>query len=93
MRLETAGFLPATSYDFDRAVMLMGRVIDGKRQETVEVIEPAPKSLPKGQVSRQKPKYTMLDLLFDRPDVRDGVEDGGDVLADEMLSHLPTAML
>lgn len=89
MRLEANGHSPATAYDFDRAVMSLARVIENRRDETIDKIVSAPASPPKGSTVIQVPKFSMLELLFDAEDALDDVT----VPPSEALSHLPTALL
>ena len=90
MGLEAAGFSPATAYDFDRAVALLGRVIEGKLQETVEELVQERKAPPNGKTIAHKPKYTMRDLLYDAVEDDDADDDAPLPLS---LLHLPTAGL
>ena len=51
----------------------------------------APPNPPKGMTRTQVPKYSMLDLLFDRPQEPDPRDDTTPPLPE--LAHLPTALL
>jgi hypothetical protein len=90
LRLEAKGFSAGTAYDFDRAVMTLARVVDARQKETVDTLKPEPKKAPKGMVRAQKPKYTMMQLLYDEPD--EELADG-DASVPESLRNLPTALL
>ncbi|MGI8404982.1 MAG: hypothetical protein ACR2OE_09515 [Thermomicrobiales bacterium] len=89
MRLEANGYSPGTAYDFDRAVMSLARVIENRRDETVDKVVSAQKSPPKGSTIIQVPKFTMMELLFDTEDM--GIDQT--LPSSEALSHLPTALL
>jgi hypothetical protein len=90
LRLEAKGFSAGIAYDFDRAVMTLARVVDARQKETVDTLEPEPGKTPKGMVRVQKPKYTMMQLLYDPLDHE---PDGGDAPVPESLRNLPTALL
>lgn len=90
MEMRQAGISGPTRYDFDRAVMTLARVIDARSQETAEVLEPLPKSAPKGQHYARKPKYTMAELLF--PDPAETPDDATPD-TDPIFAHLPASMI
>lgn len=85
------GWSAATAYDFDRAVMTLARVINARREETVERIVTAPNAPPKGQTVKQVPKYSMRQLLADVADDDDLTDDTGPL--PDALRDLPTALL
>lgn len=89
MRLEANGFLPATAYDFDRAVMTLARVVEAKRDEMKDKLVSLPSSPPKGSHVIQVPRYTMMELLFDA----EGVDTDPASPPSAALSHLPTSLL
>lgn len=73
--------------------MTLARVIETRSKETdTEWVTP-PKPPTKGQVPAQKPRYSLAELLFERPggDVPHVDDDGG--ISDDTLAHLPAALL
>jgi hypothetical protein len=71
--------------------MTLGRVVDAKREETVETLVPAPAKTPPHMVRSQKPKYTMMQLLYDKSEDEDVPDAPAEV--PPSLRHLPTSLL
>lgn len=89
MRLRSKGISDATAYDFDLAVMSLAVEIDATAQELIDVTEPDKPHPPKGSHWTFKPKYSIRDLLHERPDVR----PDDHMPTPESLRDLPAALL
>ena len=81
-------FSAATAYDFDLAVLALGRLIEARLTETVEE-EYTPPKRPPGRAVRHVPRHTLRALLTDPPEAIDPRDDDAPALPE--LAFLPTA--